>query len=267
MNNLFITLTAKNEPTELSVAFKNKYDKEAIFVSRFYSRLLTNCKIENLRRITIELVDSVNKEYVIPNNKQIKVCRIGKYFDLYVLSNELKQAERYKILLDIILISLLENSEKLNWPKEIFQNAYKTVLDTGFNNEYIIVKEKLSKDKIYGASIGVKVDIVSSSIFLLLENKLNMKTLQVELIKLSSYEDNFTDILKYVKWINNEELLISNKENEINIKFSVKTMQSEVFITPKVHTLDYLQDELQLLNPYTPQNKYLEILNKRMSMF
>jgi hypothetical protein len=60
-----------------------------------------------------------------------------------------------------------------------------------------------------------------------------------------------------LKWINNEEVLISNRAEEINFRFSVSNEKVELFLTPRVHDEEFLQNELILLNPNTPKEESL----------
>jgi hypothetical protein len=260
MKNLFIALGFSDKEKQV------KYGKECIFISKLYNKFISDIKIKNLRKIAIELVSSPAAAYVIPTHNLTKVCLVYKYFDWQNLNNEAIEINRYKILLDLISDTILEISEKFNWPVEPFKNAYLEVIKTGFKNEYALLAPKLSKDKRYSASLIVVVNKKYSSIFVELIDKIyGDKITRIELMKIIFYEENLSDITKKLKWISNNEFVVSNKEGEINFKYSIQNNVSETFLTPRIHDEKYLQDELKLLNSETSQAEYLEINNRRIA--
>lgn len=243
-----------------------KYSKEFLFVSKLYSRFISDVKIENLRKIAIQLVNSHDLDHVIPANKLTKVCLIHRYFEWKNLEDEVLEINRYRVILDLIIDVLLEISEKFNWPKEAFMNAYLEATKSGFKNEYVLLPPKFSNDGRYSASLVVVRDKEYSSIFIQLIVKKHESEIKIiELKKISFYEDDLSNIAKSLKWINNEEFVISNKEEEINFKYSVQNNVVEIFLTPGTHDEKYLQDELKLLNPETSKEEYLEINHKRIA--
>lgn len=260
MSKLFIELGFSDKDMQV------KYSQEFLFVSKLYSRFISDVKIENLRKIAIQLVNSHDAAHIVPTNKLTKVCLVYRYFDWQSLENEALEINRYKILLDLILDALLEISRRFNWPVESFKNAYLEVAKTGFKNEYVLLAPKLSNDRRYSASLVVVRDKEYSSIFIELIDKKHEGGIQkIELIKISFYEDDLSNIAKSLKWISNEEFVISNREEEINFKYSIQKNVSERFLTPRTHDEKYLQDELKLLNPETSKEEYLEINNKRIA--
>ena len=260
MSKLFIELGFLDQDKQ------GKYSKELLFVSKLYSRFISDVKIDNLRKIAIQLVNSRDAAYVVPTNKLTKVCLVYRYFECQNFENEELETDRYKILLDLILDVILEISGKFNWPVEAFKNAYSEVTQTGFNNEYVLMDPKLSNDRRYSASLFVVRNKEYSSIFIeLIDKKHEGEIKKIELIKVSFFENDLSNIAKKLKWINNEEFVVSNKEGEINFKVSVPNNVSEIFLTPRIHDEKYLQDELKLLNPETSQEEYLNINNRRLA--
>jgi len=259
MKYLFIEIGFANE------TIQTQYGRDALFISRLYSRFITDIKIDNLRKISVEIIDSADKVHVIPTHKLTNVCVLYKYLDLSIL-NELKQKKTiHKFLLDFVLESMIELSEKFHWPKENFKDAYDKVIDCEFKNEFVLLTKKLSKDKRYGASIIVNNTKEYVSIILELNDKNHFdETRRIELTKIVYYRDEFSNIVHKLKWISNEELIVSNKDEEINFKFSVHNEVPELFLTPKMHNEKYLKDELKLLNPSTSKEECLEINNRRI---
>jgi hypothetical protein len=85
------------------------------------------------------------------------------------------------------------------------------------------------------------------------------------MIKIHFYEEDFRIIVHKIKWLNNEEIMITNLSSEINFKFSVIIKTLELIFTPAFHDLQYLTDELMLLNPETSKEDYSNILKKRLA--
>ncbi len=259
MKRLFLEIGYADEDKQM------QHGRNLLFLSRLYSRFISDVKIENLRKIAIQLVDSPDKAHIIPTNKLILVCLIYEYYNLENYNNEPTKLGKLKILLDLVLNTLLKTSEKFNWPKELFQDAYGKVLKSGFVNEYTLLQPRLSKDRRFIASIIANHTQEYVSIIIeLIDKKQENAIKKVELIKVVYFKDDFSDILHMLKWINNEEFIISNKDGEINFKFSVRNEVPEMYLTPRIHDEKYLQDELRLLNPETSQEEYLEINKRRI---
>lgn len=257
----------------LEMGFANKsiqtqYGRHALFVSRLYSRFISDVKIDNLRKISIEIIESSDKTHIIPAHKLTKVCVFYKHLDLSVLSKIKQETTIYGFFLDFVLESMIELSEKFHWPKEKFKNAYIRVIESKFKNEFILLSQKFSNDKRYGASIIVNSKRDYDSMILeVKDKKQHDETRRIELARIVYYRDEFSNIVHKLKWVSNEDLIISNKDEEINFKFSVQNEVPEIFITPKVHNEKYLLDELKLLNPNTSKEDRIEINNKRIEKF
>lgn len=260
MSKLFIEIGFSDKDKQV------KYSKEFLFISKLYSRFISDVKIENLNKIAIQLVNSHDAVFIIPTNKLTKVCLIYRYFEWKSVENEALEINRYKIILKMIFDALLETSEKFNWPVEPFKNAYYEVTKTEFKNEYVLLASKLSKDRRYSASLFVVRDKEYSSIFIeLIDKKLGGDVKKLELLKVSFYEDDLSNIAQSLKWINDEEFVVSNKEQEINLKYSIQKDVLEMILTPRTHDEEYLLNQLKLLNPETSEEEYLEINIKRIA--
>lgn len=245
---------------------QTQYGRDALFISRLYSRFISDIKIDNLRKISIEIIESPDKVHIIPTHKLTKVCVHYKYLEMSILSEMKQKATIDEFFLDFVLESMMELSEKFHWPKEKFKEAYNKIIESKFKNEFVLLSQKLSNDKRYGASIIINSIKEYVSIILELNDKKQCdETRIIELAKIVYYRDEFSNIVHKLKWVSNEELIVSNKDEEINFKFSVQNEVPEMFLTPKMHNEKYLQDELKLLNPGTSKEECLEINNKRIA--
>lgn len=258
MSNLFIELGIAEEHTE------SKFENEFIFISRIYSRFISKIKVENLNKITILIESKGYPTRIIPPNKLIKVCVLYRNFNLKILENESIELKRYQIILALIKDSILELARKFNWPEEEFINAYQEVCHTNFIDEFEIIAAKSSKNKRFKASVNVTRNKNYCSIFVKLKDNNTNEIREIEILKTRFYEDNFSRITKTLKWINNDEFQVSNKEGELNFIYSILDQKFEVIISPKIHQEEYLQDELKLLDPFTPIEEFNKIINKRI---
>jgi hypothetical protein len=258
MRNLFLTLAIKEGYTSLSREQINQFNQEAIFISRLYNRFISTVKLDSVQRITIELVNPTEKILFYPLSRLIKVCRITKPFDILEFLNT--SAEKDRVLLDLIMNTLTEASVHYKWSESIFREAYLKVLDINFKNEYTLLPAKVSPNKKYTASVGVQIDRTYATIFIDITGDQMQK---VELIKVKPWEEEFS-ITKRIRWVDNDELVVSNSDEEINFKYSLVGKNVEMILTPKLHNEKYLQDELILLNPVTSETEYVQITNSRI---
>lgn len=260
MNGLFIEIGYLDKNNLL------KHSKEFIYISKLYSRFISDVKIVNLRKIDIQLVNSQDSTRIINSNQLTKVCLIYKYFDWQNFEKETIEINRFKIILDLILDTLLEFYKEFNWPIAEFRNAYSQVIQAGFRNEYVLLAPKVSKNKRYHASLVSVSSKEYNSIFIELTDVIKEnETKRFELMKISMYEEDLSIIAKTLKWINNDEFIISNKDKEINFKVSIGSELPELFLTPRIHDERYLLDELKLLDPETSPEEYLLINNRRIA--
>jgi hypothetical protein len=260
MKNLYIEMWFENQ------SIQAQYGRDLIFISKIYSHYISNIKIKNLRKISMEIVEFPDKTRIIPTHKLTKVCLIHKYLNLNVLIGMEEGTQTYNTFLDFLLQNMIELSEIFKWPHENFKEAYNMVIKSNYNYEFVQLSPKLSSDKRYSASVIVKCIKDYNSIILELDDRTHSENKRrIELTKIIYYMDDFSNILHKLKWINNEELLVSNKEEEINFLYSLKNDAFELFLTPRIHNEKYLKDELVLLNPVSKMEECLKINNRRIA--
>lgn len=259
MKNLFLELGFENR------GFQIKYGKELNYISRLFSKFLSDLKIENLRKIYIGLVDFPNMARIIPATKLTKVCLIYRYCEWRTIEKNVLEIDRYRAILDLILETLLETAEQFDWPKESFKNAHLKVIQSHFRNEIALIAPKFSRDKSYCANVIVDCNKEFSSFIALIQHVQNDNLEKVEIIKITSLVDDFSRIIHKLKWINTEEFVITNRDQEINFKYSIKENALKLFLTPRIHDEKYLHDELKLLNPQTSMQEFLDINRKRIA--
>lgn len=252
-----------NELSPKAKSLLSTYGNETTFISRLFTRLLAEWRPKNLLKIAIQIVDSKEKEKIVPSNRFTKACAIYTYFEFTPLHNEQNQTSRYKILLDLMLSALTKGSEEFGWPIEVFNATYSKIMNSNFINEYSLLAPKMSPDKRHSAFMVASIERDWSTIFLEIKDKF-AQIKKVEVIKLAQHKDDFS-IAKNIKWIDNKDLVISNQDNEINVRYTLFNESIEIFLTPNIHNEDYLQDELKLLSPDTSKEESIEIINRRIN--
>lgn len=245
-----------------------KFNREAQIISDLYSKMLPKSDIPNLRKISIEIVDSNDYEnFFLPSNL-IKVCRISKYFDIVgFLENE--ENIRSKRILEMIFISLTQACEEFGWDLNPFELAYNKVIEVNYSNKYLLWNKKtFSNDRKYKAGIQLDVNVSGAHLSILFFDK---KDLLVNEVEVYNVEPNYFFIHKIVgkaKWISNTEFMLSNKDEEIHFKASINSKESEVIITPISKTEQLLKSELIVYRANTSKEeklKYFKYLNPMIS--
>jgi len=239
-----------------------QYARDTIFVSRLFNRFLTGWDTHRLLRIVVAMVDAVEKEEHVSPNRYSEVCIIYRYFAFDQAYDEQPEMVRYKVLLDFLFNTLTESARELDWPLEVFHEAYSEVLSTNFINEYNLTSPQPSPDRTYYAVPMVRVARNLSTIFLKLKS-VTGTTRAVEILKIAPSKDDFS-IVSHMRWIDNSELLLSNADDEIYFRFILSRESIEIFFAPRMHPKSYLQDELILLNPDTTRDESIAILNQRI---
>lgn len=262
-----LSISPENSPSSRVLSSKTrelleKYGKETIFVSRIFTRFLSNWHQKNLLKIAILIIDSDTGKSVIPPNRFTKACVIYSYFDWNAFDKERDQTNRYRILLDFILATLMEVSERFEWPAKAFKEAHSEVITSNFVIEYCLLSFKSSPDKKHSASVDLRLNKDNNSIFLNIKDA-NGAVQKIEILKIAYHRDDF-NIIDNLKWIDNSQLIISDKDDEIHFRYSVLNLTIDIVLTPKIHDEKYLYDELKLLSPDTSQAESLKIINERI---
>jgi hypothetical protein len=259
MKKLFLEIGCRNNEKQ------KLYGKDLLFVSRLYSRFISDIKIEYLSKIAVEIVDFPDKTSIMPTHKLILVCVISEYFDFETLNMAKTKNEKYKLILDMLIKSLRKASKEFNWPQKLFENAYENVLETNFVNEYDLLKPKTSKCRRFIATIKANHNPDFISIFLEVTDKEHKGSpIKIDILNVVYFVDDFSEIIHGFKWIKNDELITYNKTKDINFKISLKTKSTELFLTPTINDESYLLDELKLINPNTPLTECIEINRRRL---
>ncbi|MCF1752214.1 hypothetical protein [Mariniradius sediminis] len=241
------------------------FGREFIFVCRFFSRFLSEVRIENLSKILIEIIEPPQKAYLINTHKLTRVASARRFFNWKMIEEESSDKARFRIILDFLQFTVQELCNEFGWPVEGFDKAYSEVIRSDFRNEYVILTPKNSKNRKLSALVKVSTttenNAISAEIFSKHDKKFKRK---IHLTKCVFYKDDFSDLVKMLHWETDDLFIVSNKNKEIHFRVSVKEEKSEIVLSPRINSRDYLIEELKLSNPETSDQEANEILSKRL---
>lgn len=234
----------------LEMGFENKSDADCfnnitISLSILYSKFIKNIRIDNLNKIAIRIVDDPDQSYIFEPNSITKVCALFRYCDLSEIRKVQDLKTVYLFFLNLIQDSVLELADKYHWPVNGFKEAYNKVIEADFINEFIIIPAKKSKNRKNSISVmglGSK-DYISIS--LIVKSDQNQNEEKTEILRTVFFMDDLRDIIFSLKWIDNETALISNKDGEINFRFSIIDKSIKLILTPHKHDSAFLKNMLK----------------------
>lgn len=133
----------------------------------------------------------------------------------------LDKKAKYKYILDIIHSSMLQLSEEYNWNKEVFENAYKEVIENDF--QFMVhYSQKKSRDKKKLGQIVIEKTESTTTVCVIIE-KDGVKTKQKLFDKNNWYwYDEAYKIAKHSKWFDNDRFGIYIKNLNFAIWYSEK---------------------------------------------
>jgi hypothetical protein len=237
---------------------------EANFIASLFYMNLGKFRIPKVVRITVEFFNEPIMPIIIPSSELIKVCRIRWHVDFEYYFSIDEKNKRYLFLLNKLYDSLVYAGNSLGWPIDIFERSQGLVVASNFFGSFVIVNSKSSNDRNLRALVSVQMEERENVIFLEIFSGERKKSL--EIFRLSIIEDDFSVIAHKIQWISAFELDILNKDQEIAFRYSHSTEKLTLSIFPKTHSLEYLKDELNLLNAKTSKEEYIQICNKRLQI-
>jgi len=242
-----------------------EFNKESIYLSKLYNQFFISKNKCN--KIDIQLVNSKVEEKEIPYHRITKVYSLYTYFELDNYRN-LNQEERFRFLLNYVNnILQYKISIILKLKKDIFEKAFKNIKNKGLVNDYPLINKKKSQKRKCSIEVKAIQNKDYSKLLLILYDLNDIKTKEIEFLRVIYFENNLSSIANKISWIDNENLVVSNILGEINFKINIVDNIADVFFIPKKHNKDYLVDELTLLNFSTKKSDYLKICDKRTREF
>ncbi|MEW9139806.1 hypothetical protein ACQGSH_28175 [Bacillus wiedmannii] len=183
------------------------FSLETRCVCAFYERLFNKFNAGKVWKLLIEGTSEIteNRILTIGGVEEVQVLfDIDKYF--------METSEQKKVMiLEALQAGILRIAKKENWNEEIFEKPYKKIIESGYQNNYIFGKPKVSSCKKYTAEIYCEHKLHSFDIFIVvrLRNGIQVKS---QLIK-SELPDEFffKKHLGKIKWISDSKIELLNK--------------------------------------------------------
>lgn len=127
---------------------------------------------------------------------------------------------KYKYILDIIHTSMLQLSEEYNWNKEVFENAYKEIIDNDF--EFVVrYPPKKAKDKKKVAEIIIEKTESTTTVYVSMQME-GQCTKQKLFDKKNWYwYDEAYKMAKHSKWFDNNRFGIYIKNLNFAVWYSI----------------------------------------------
>ena len=186
------------------------------YLMDFYHRNLDGYKPPKTSRISIELVDTKDKENQFYFGS---ILRIYAYFNLGEFL-KINDENKLKYLLDLLHKLLIESAIKNNWEINIFKNSYDLILRSKFNFiKRFDLKESRDKKK-KGQAIITKTT-TESKLTIQLSSETNSKFINL-ITKANTYWfDSIYKIASNCKWIDNDKFGYKPKHSLIYSYYSI----------------------------------------------
>jgi hypothetical protein len=186
------------------------------YLMDFYHRNLNGYKPPKTSRISIELVDSMEKENQFYFGS---ILRIYLYFNLdkYLKTDKDNQL---KYLLDLSHNSLIETAIKNNWEINKFKNSYDLIINSKFNfNKQFDLKS--SKDKKTNGQAIITKTITESKLTIRLTKETSSKLIDLMTKANTYWFDSIYAIASNCKWIDNDKFGYKPKHSLIYSYYSI----------------------------------------------
>lgn len=243
---------------------ESDFFKTANFVAWKYYNELQDVNIKNLRKITIELKEQIKNVNISEYNKIVPVCIIElpyKFDEFHLLNSQ----ERRLNLLNTLYSGVKLAVNKFNWSLDPFKKAYEVIIRNGFENSFTISKKLSSPDRKFNAQALVNANETYAEILVSIKGKLQSKANNISIIKIVP-DPLFLDmIFKKIVWLNNYTMAVQDSFQELTFKINVESGIKELVLVPSIHSLEYIEDTLKIVDPFLDRQIRLDILNKRIS--
>lgn len=253
---------------ELGFDFKeieNHLGKEVVYISRLYSFFLRQVHIKGTEKIYIGFVNDTRLAGIVPSVNSTRVCLIYRFIDLSNVKNLNSEIERLQFFLTELYTTVQLCCDRFHWPIAPFKKAYQDVIEVKFKYDFILCDFKQSKNKKKSAAVmAIPNPNFISVICVVSDSTNNERQNSVPLHISSIYYDSLFEIFNKLKWINDDVLLILDKKGEIGHKYDLSLNSVSIEIVPKGSQMNFLLDEIKLMNANTPIEEALAILDKRI---
>lgn len=227
-------------------------------VSDLYVQYLNGYKPPKTTRISVTLDD----EDEVSGYFGSSILSVYAHFDqdeFWTLTDE----EQKTYILSTVHRIALFCADKHDWDKEIFESAYKKVIEVDFKYEFRF-KKKSSPNRQHKACIQLNKNEKYATLSVVFFNKSETEIKLLELLKTFQHEMFYSNFIKKNKWLNNQTFVIYTSNEEILIKASLDKEKSEIIIDPKKNSLEELEGYLRSITyrEFKSHDDYVEWANK-----
>jgi hypothetical protein len=252
---LGITLPSENSQ------FDANLKKEGLFISRLYTMFLRNAGVKGVNSINIEFSPKFERVRIDP--LMYSVLSVFWPFhpeDDLCGTNVLK---RWHTITRELSKALQETFQKNGWETKVIREVEKALLSSGFDQRFELIKEKSSPNRKLKARIVIKPGLDSNDIFVEIFKR-NEWNKEVLLFRLDTTEFEYSILSKKINWLNDTLVSVVGLKGEVVFKVNVEDFSVEREIEPQVNSVDYIKEELLILDANTPRTIVLDILNMRL---
>ncbi|MBP9102860.1 MAG: hypothetical protein KBF82_03270 [Chitinophagaceae bacterium] len=213
-------------PTPHIVGTPGYYEQVSLenFVSDLYVQKMNGYKPPKTSRITIQPAfhDTWNRTW-----KTGSIVATAPYFN-YDEYAALNTKEKYKHILDLIQSATIPLSEEYGWDKEVFENAYKKVLDSDFQFK-IDYPIKKSRDRKKAAKLIIEKTETVTSVFVDIECNGSSNTHKLFDKKNAWWYDCTYILARHNKWFDKDRFGIGYNKGKIELWYSLENDKVELF--------------------------------------
>lgn len=236
---------------------------ETNFIGFLFTKFISKIKIKGIDRVSVEFRDDNSEVLMLPPSKFVRVCRIYWPIKINEYNLLLEKEDRYSWLLNNLISALTYFSDELGCESDVFESARLEILNSNFQYNFVFAKSEKSVDQAYKAHISIQLKEDENLMILEVFNKEARRS--IKLFNVSILEWDFTSIAHKLKWNSQTELEISNKENEIVFIYDLIQDHITLKLIPRIHSLEYLKDQIKILDARTSKEEYIRILKNRLS--
>lgn len=217
----------------------------AAHVSNLFTYHLPSIPVRRTKKLLVELSESVDSSYIIPEEKGQSIYTIYCKFPFSTFSNA-SSINKISMLTDSVYRSLLMFYPFLGLISCNVQQGYKQILDSHYQlSIQLCGAPKLNRSRKIKASVTAEYFLGYVLIHVTFLNSQNA-TSRVGLFKTVPVSYIYSQLVSSAKWINNEVFSVSSKSKEFFIE--IKTDGSyKTNYNPKLRGVDDVKNEIRFL--------------------
>lgn len=199
-----------------------QFNGEANVIAELYSSLLGHVGIDKLGKIRINLYDGDYSNSICAGYSCSRTLGMEKRFD-FTTYFSLPHFERKVMLLEEMQTHILYACNEFKFDSQPFVDAYEKVKKANYVAKYTY-KNKIfkNKNKTLGASLVITLEGTHAQFTLVFYDKNEEVIKEVDCLKtFNNFMFIDTPVKGGVKWLDNEQIVLLNKDKEVTVKVSI----------------------------------------------